>query len=116
MAGCQPPFTRDQIVTPADLSRQWRGKVEPKLREHPYVIVFSGSEPRTALMAYENFEALWQRAQEARELELKLEVLSRVLHTALSGQPLVPLAQVAEKAGITPEDLEMAGDVEVETE
>jgi len=78
--------------------------------------VFSGAEPRTALMSYENFEVLWQRADEASELQLQVELLSRILHTALSGQPLIPLAEVVERAGITPEELEMAGDVEIESD
>lgn len=112
----KPSFTRDQIVSAGEVVRSWRRKVEPKLQEHPYVLVFSGAEPRTALMSYENFEVLWQRADEASELQLQVELLSRILHTALSGQPLIPLAEVAQKAGITPEELEMAGDVEIESD
>lgn len=112
----KPPFTRDQIVAASDVVRHWRAKVEPKLQQHAYVLVFSGADPRTAVMPYDKFEGLWQRAEEAAELEVKVEVLSRLLQTALSGESLTSLAEVVERAGITPEEMAEVGDVEIEAD
>lgn len=74
----QPPFTNHQILSGTDVVRKWREKVEPRLTRFLYVLVFSGSEPRTTVMPYRKFENLWQRAEAAVELELRLEVMSRV--------------------------------------
>ncbi len=110
----KPPFTRDQIVSATDVARNWRSRVEPKLREFPYVLVFSGSDPRTTILPYDQFEALWQKAEKAAELELELEVLARVLHAALSREQLIPLTDVMKEFGITPDEL--AGDVDMDDE
>jgi len=67
-------------------------------------------------MPYLKFETLWQRAEAAAELELKMEVLSRVLHLAVSGDSLISLADAANKLGMTSEDMEAVGDVEIESE
>lgn len=112
----KPPFTTDQILSGTDVVRKWREKVEPRLTRFPYVLVFSGSEPRTTVMPYVKFENLWQRAEAAAELELKLEVVSRVLHLAESGDKLVSLEDAASRVGVTAEELEAAGDVEIESE
>ncbi|HEY3368134.1 MAG TPA: hypothetical protein VGK74_24040 [Symbiobacteriaceae bacterium] len=112
----KPPFTTDQILSGTDVVRKWREKVEPRLSKFPYVLVFTGSEPRTTVMPYLQFESLWQRAEAAAELELKMEVLSRVLHLAVSGDALVSLEDAANKLGITAEELEAEGDVEIESE
>lgn len=108
----KPPFTRDQIVSATDVVRNWRTSVEPKLRTVPYVLVFSGSHPRTTILPYERFEALWQKAEKTAELELELEVLARTLHLALSGEKLVSLSDVVKELGIEPGEL--MGDVELE--
>lgn len=112
----KPPFTRDQIVAATDVVRQWRLKIEPKLQSFPYILVFSGTDPRTTIMPYEKFEAMWQAAEQVAELELESEVLSRALHTALSGSPLISLGETVQKAGISWEDLEAAPDVELEAD
>ncbi len=112
----RPPFTRDQMVSPADVQRKWRLNIEPRLREYPYILVVSGSEPRTTVMPYEGFEHLWQQAEEAAELDLKLEVLSRALAMVSGQQPLISFAELCEKLGVTAEDLKAAGDVEIETD
>jgi hypothetical protein len=112
----KPPFTTDQIISGTDVVRKWREKVEPRLMRFPYVLVFAGSEPRTTVMPYGKFETLWQRAEAAAELELKMEVLSRVLHLSESGDILFALADAASRLGVTAEDLEAAGDVEIESE
>lgn len=43
-------------------------------------------------------------------------ILPIVVHRNRTSTPLIQLAEVAEKAGITPEELEQAGDVDVEAE
>lgn len=110
----KPPFTRDQIVSASDVVRNWRAKVEPRLREHPYVLVLSGADPKVAIMPYDAFEALWQRAERAGELALRVEVLERALHAASSGQPLVPLAELMAKVGLSAEDVGDPDDVDIE--
>ncbi|HEY8414827.1 MAG TPA: hypothetical protein VIK99_03545 [Thermaerobacter sp.] len=110
----KPPFTRDQIVSTTDVMRNWGSKVEEKLRSFPYVLVFSGSRRRTTILPYERFEALWQKAEMAAELELALEVIGRTLRLERSGEKLIPLADVVQKLGLTPDEL--VGDVELEDE
>lgn len=112
----KPPFTRDQIVTSSDLQRRWRKSIEAKLCESPYLVVFSGSEPKGAVLSYEKFEELWQRAEESAELRLKLEVLARAWCASESKAPLSSLASVMERLGITKEELEAAPDVDIESE
>lgn len=99
-------------MSATDVVRNWRSTVEPKLHAFPYVLVFSGSQPRTTILPYERFEALWERAEKAAELELELEVLARTLHVALSGESLVPLSDVLKQLRIEPGDL--MGDVDIE--
>lgn len=112
----EPMFSADQIVTSTDVVRHWRNLVEPKLDEHPFVMVFNSNRPRATVMAYDHFTSLWQKAQEASELKLQLELLARLIHQQLSNKPLKTLAEVVEDLGITPEELEAAGDVDIETD
>lgn len=109
----KPAFTRDQIVSPADVQRKWRSVVEPKLAELGVVHVFSGASPRTTISSYESFEKLWQQAQEAQEVGLRSEILERVMSLLVSKSQLVPFAEVLTKAGLTVEDLE-GTDVDLE--
>jgi len=112
----KPLFSSDQIVNISDLQRKWRSVVEPKLHEMPFLMMFSGSEPRATILSYDNFKKLWEKVTEAAELELKLELLCRILENEKGGQALVPLAEVIKKAGITAEDLEAAPDVDLEND
>lgn len=112
----EPVFSNDQIVTSTDVVRRWRDQVEPKLNKHPYVMVFNSNRPRATVMRYEHFESLWRKAQEASELELQLELLARLIYQQQSNKPLKTLAEVVEDLGITQEDLEAVGDVEIETD
>jgi len=112
----KPAFTRDQIISFTDLQRKWRTVVEPRLDEKQFLLVFSGSEPRTAILPYDNFEQLWQKAEESVELALQLELVTRLLSRALSKDALPSLSDVVLKAGITADELEAAPDVELEAE
>jgi len=112
----KPLFSSDQIVNISDLQRKWRTVVEPKLHEMPFLMMFSGSEPRATILSYDRFQQLWQKVAAAAELELKLELLCRILENEKDGQAAVPLAEVIKKAGITAADLEAAPDVDLENE
>lgn len=112
----KPLFSSDQIVNVTDLQRKWRKTVEPKLKTMPFLMLFSGSEPKAAILDYEEFERFWKKANEASELRLELELLYRILENEKTGEPLVPLVEVVSKTNITAEDLEAAPDVELEAE
>lgn len=116
LKGPKPAFNRDQIVSAEQVQKQWRATVQPKLDEFPYLVMFSGPAPSTALMDFTRFESLWQQAVSAAEREFEVEVLSRMLHMVLHNEPLVSLADAAAKLGITASDLEAAPDVDLESE
>ncbi|MCL6559838.1 MAG: hypothetical protein K6U74_13790 [Firmicutes bacterium] len=75
----KPAFTRDQIINAADLQRKWRTVVESKLGQMPFLLLFSGTEPKATVLSYDKFEELWRKAEEAPELSLQLELATRVL-------------------------------------
>lgn len=110
----QPSFTRAQIVKVTDVQRKWKTAIEGKLAEQPFLVMFSGAEPKTAMLSYEKFEELWRMAQKASELELQLELLRRTLAVEQDRRELSSLSSVMEKAGITIEELEAAPDVDLE--
>jgi hypothetical protein len=51
----KPSFIRDQIISISDIQRNWRKMVEPKLEEYPFIMMFSGSDPKAAFLNYENY-------------------------------------------------------------
>lgn len=112
----KPAFTRDQIINATDIQRKWRTVIEPKLNQMPFLLMFSGTEPKTAVLSYDKFEELWGKAKEAPELSLQLELMTRVLSMLIKKEPLVSLEDVVAKTGITAADLEATPDVELETE
>lgn len=112
----KPSFTRNQIINATDIQRKWRSIVETKLAHEPFLLQFSGAEPKVALLSYDRFEKLWQSAGDAAELALKVELLQRLFSLSVTKAPLVSLADVIARAGITPEDLEAIPDVDLETE
>jgi hypothetical protein len=79
-------------------------------------MMFSGSEPKAAILSYEKFEELWEKVSEASELQLKLELLYRIFESERSGEPTVSLVDVVSKTDITAQELEAAPDVELEAE
>ena len=109
-------FTTEQIVNASDIQRRWRKIVEPKLEEYPYVLMFSGSEPRTAFLTFGKFEELWDKAKEAEELKLKIELLYRMLSNSTGEKPTISLREVISKSDITEKDLMEEPDVEIESE
>lgn len=110
----KPLFSSNQIISVSDVQRKWRSVVEPKLDELPFLMMFSGSEPKATILSYKNFEELWQKVHEASELQIKLELLSRAIEMEKNEKPLVSLAEVVAKTGITAQDLEEAPDVELD--
>lgn len=112
----KPLFSSDQIVNITDLQRKWRKVIEPKLNKLPFLMMFSGSEPKAAILSYEKFEELWEKVSEASELQLKLELLYRIFESERSGKPTVSLVDVVSKTDITAQELEAAPDVELEAE
>lgn len=110
----KPKFSRDQIINASDVQRRWKDKVTPKLLKHPFVMMFSGSEPKAAVMSYAQFEELWEKSQEVEELRLQLEILGRMLVSDRSKGALVPLAELVAESDITLVELE--GDIDVEDE
>ncbi|GAW93528.1 hypothetical protein Moth_0654 [Calderihabitans maritimus] len=113
----KPSFISDQIVNASDVQRKWRKVIEPKLERYPYLLMFSGSEPKATFMSFEKFEELWEKAYEAEELKLKIELICRML-VRCNGKEreLVDLSEVVSKAGITADDIEEAPDVELQDE
>lgn len=112
----KPAFTCDQIINATDIQRKWRTVVEPKLNQMPFLLMFSGTEPKTAVLSYDKFEELWGKAKEAPELSLQLELYTRVLSMIINKESLVSFADAAAKTGITAEELEATPDVELETD
>jgi hypothetical protein len=112
----KPLFSNDQIVNITDIQRKWRSVVEPKLKKLPFLMMFSGSEPKATILSYKRFEELWKKVKEASELQLKIELLYRILESEKNEKTTISLADVISKAGITAEDLEAAPDVELEND
>lgn len=112
----KPLFSSDQIINMSDLQRKWRSAVEPKLNQFPFLMMLSGSEPRATILSYEKFEELWQKVNEASELELKMELLCRIIENEKENKTTIPFADVVAKTDITAEDLEGAPDVQLEDE
>ena len=111
----KPSFTSEQIINAAEMQRNWRKAVEPKLKEQPFLLMFSGSEPKASLISYDKFEELWMKAQELSELKLKMELVYRMLLNKDKEQ-LIPLKTVLEDNSISWADLEEDPDVELEDE
>jgi hypothetical protein len=112
----KPLFSSDQIVNVSDVQRRWKSVVEPKLENDPFVMMFSGSEPKATILSYDNFEELWQKVNEATELQLKLELAYRIIEQNVTKSPLLSLEEVVSQAGITLEDLEETPDVEIDAD
>lgn len=112
----KPAFTRDQIINATDVQRKWRTVIEPKLNHMPFLLMFSGTEPKTTVLSYDKFEELWRKAEEASELSLQLELATRVLSMIINKDPLVSFVDVVAKTAITAADLEGTPDVELETD
>ncbi len=112
----KPSFTSEQIVNASDIQRRWRKIVEPKLEEYPYVLMFSGSEPKATFLTFDKFEELWDKAKEAEELKLKIELLYRMLSNSTGEKPTISLREVISKSDISEKDLMEAPDVEIEAE
>lgn len=112
----KPLFSSDQIVNVSEVQRKWKSVVEPKLKKEPFVMMFSGSEPKATILSYDNFEELWQNVNEATELRLKLELAYRIIEQEAIKSPLLSLEDVVSQANITLEDLEEAPDVEIDAD
>lgn len=112
----KPLFSREQIVNISDLQRKWRSVIEPKLNNLPFLMMFSGSEPKATILSYDKFEELWEKVNEASELQLKIELLYRIFENQKSSEAPVSLTDVVLKTDITAEELEAAPDVELETD
>ncbi|MBO8129156.1 MAG: hypothetical protein H0Z39_08165 [Peptococcaceae bacterium] len=112
----KPLFSSEQIINISDLQRKWRSVVEPKLNKLPFLMMFSGSELKATILSYDKFEELWEKVNEAAELQLKMELLYRIFEKEKSGKAPVSLADVVLKTDITAEELEAAPDVELETD
>ncbi|MDP3058544.1 MAG: hypothetical protein Q8N36_03705, partial [bacterium] len=63
---------------------------------------------------YEQFEEMWVKTQEAHELKLQLEVMTRLVNQLSGKRSYVPLAELVAESGISWED--MQGDIDVEAE
>lgn len=112
----KPLFSREQIVNISDLQRKWRSVIEPKLNNLPFLMMFSGSEPKATILSCDKFEELWEKVNEASELQLKIELLYRIFENQKSSKAPVSLTDVVLKTDITAEELEAAPDVELETD
>jgi hypothetical protein len=112
----KPLFSRDQIVNVSEVQRKWKSVVEPKLNELPFVMMFSGSEPKATIISYNNFEELWGKVNEAEELQLKLELAYRIIEQEATKSPLISLEDVVSKTDITLEDLEETPDVQIDAD
>jgi hypothetical protein len=112
----KPLFSSDQIISMSDIQRKWRSVIEPKLNKLPFLMMFSGSEPKATILSYDRFEELWEKVKEASEIELKMELLCRIIENEKSNKDYVSFADVVSKANITVEDLEDAPDVELEND
>lgn len=110
----KPMFSSGQIINASDVQRKWKERIVPKLDEYPFLMMLSGSEPKAAIMSYEHFEELWEKSQEAAELRLQLELLTRMFTQRSSKRDLVPLAELVAESGILPEEL--VGDIDVESD
>ncbi len=108
----KPMFSTEQIVSSSDLQRRWKERIIPKLSEYPFLMIFSGSEPKAVVMSHDQFESMWAQAQEAVELRLQHEVMSRVVKQIGSKEAFVPLADLVAETNILPEEL--AGGTAVE--
>jgi hypothetical protein len=51
--GDKPSFTRDQIVSSSDVQRRWRTAIEDKCQTYPFVVAFSGAQPQSVLLSYD---------------------------------------------------------------
>lgn len=111
----KPHFSKDQIINASDMQRKWKDKVVPKMKEHPFLMMFSGTEPKATVMSYEQFEELWERSHEASELRLELEIMARLVTQLTAKRSLVTYAELVAEAGILPEELEGDADVELES-
>ena len=114
--GGKPSFTKDQIVSSSDVQRRWRTAIENKFRTYPFVVVFSGTQPQSVVLSYDEFEALWEQAARADELEVKAETLSRLLAHASSSSAAITLPEMVAEMGISPAELEAEPDVDLEDE
>ncbi|HHV08040.1 MAG TPA: hypothetical protein GXX69_07480 [Firmicutes bacterium] len=112
----KPLFSSDQIVNVSEVQRKWKSVVEPKLNELPFVMMFSGSEPKATILSYDNFEELWQKVNETAELQLKLELAYRIIEQEVTKSPLLSLADVVSQTDLTAEDLAEAPDVEIDAD
>lgn len=56
MHGDKPSFARDQIVSSSDVHRRWRTTIEDKFWTYPFVVVFSGAQPQSVVLSYDEFE------------------------------------------------------------
>lgn len=112
----KPLFSSDQIVNISQVQRKWRKVVEPKLEQLPFLMMYSGSEPKATILSHEKFEKLWQRLDQSAELQLKLELAYRLIEREMSEEPLLSLKNLVSQTDITLEDLEEAPDVEIDAE
>ena len=79
-------------------------------------MMFSRTEPKATILSYDSFEELWKKVKEASEIELKMELLCRMIENVKNNREYVSFADVVSRANITAEDLEDAPDVELETD
>jgi hypothetical protein len=112
----KPLFSSDQIISISDIQRKWRSVIEPKLSKFPFLMMFSGMEPKATILSYDSFEELWEKVKEASEIELKMELLCRMIENVKNNREYISFADVVSKANITAEDLEDVPDVKLETD
>ncbi len=112
----KPSFTRDQIVSSSDVQRRWRTAIEDKFQTYPFVVVFSGAQPQSVVLSYNEFERLWERAARADELEVKVETLSRLFAHASSKSAAIALPEMVAEIGISLSELEAEPDVDLDDE
>ncbi len=106
----RPVFSDDQIVHASDIQRRWKQTLESKLPVVDFLVMYSGSKPKAAILDYEKFVALWQMAMSVADEMVEIEATRRVIEA--SGRTLTSLDELIRKAGISREELKETPDVE----
>lgn len=96
----KPMFNMNQIITKGDLQQKW-GSIETKLKELPYLVVFSDNIPKAVLLDYQKFEEIWNCLQELSGLKFQLELMSCIINNIAGDKPKIALAKIISKTDIS---------------
>ena len=97
-------------------ARRWRTAIEGKFQTYPFAVVFSGAQPQSVVLSYDEFGRLRERAARAGELEVKVETLSRLSAHASSKSATIALPEMVAEMGVSLAELEAGPDVDLDDE